>query len=84
MHLLISLQEQAQKLLFLKKKTRRCDSLCDSSFRISDDAINKDISFIEKMGVEIKTGTEITSVQELKAEGYDAVIVAGGARNRAL
>ena len=48
-------------------------------FRISDDAINKDISFIEKMGVEIKTGTEITSVQELKAEGYDAVIVAVGA-----
>lgn len=48
-------------------------------FRISDDAIDKDISFIEKMGVEIQTGREITSVQELKAEGYDAVIVAVGA-----
>ena len=48
-------------------------------FRISNEAIDKDISFIEKMGVEIKTGTEITSVQELKAQGYDAVIVAVGA-----
>ena len=48
-------------------------------FRISGEAIDKDISFIEKMGVEIKTGTEITSVQELKEQGYDAVIVAVGA-----
>ena len=30
-------------------------------FRISDDAIDKDISFIQKMGVEIKTGTEVKS-----------------------
>ena len=48
-------------------------------FRISDDAIDKDVSFIQKMGVEIKTGTEVKSVQELKAQGYDAVIVATGA-----
>ena len=38
-------------------------------FRVSNEAIDKDVSFIEKMGVEIKTGTEITSVQELKAQG---------------
>ena len=37
-------------------------------FRISGEAIDKDISFIEKMGVEIKTGTEITSVQELNKD----------------
>ena len=48
-------------------------------FRIEDDAIDKDISFIEKMGVEIRTNTEITSVAELKAQGYDAVILAIGA-----
>ena len=29
-------------------------------FRISDEAIDKDISFIEKMGVEIRTNTEIS------------------------
>ena len=48
-------------------------------FRIPDSAIEKDISFIEKMGVTIKTGTEITSVADLKAQGFDAVIVATGA-----
>lgn len=48
-------------------------------FRISEDAIDKDISFIEKMGVEIRTNTEITSVADVKAQGYDAVILATGA-----
>ena len=48
-------------------------------FRIGDAAIAKDISFIQKMGVEICTNTEITSVADLKAQGYDAVILAIGA-----
>ena len=48
-------------------------------FRIGDAAIDKDISFIQKMGVEIRSNTEITSVADLKAQGYDAVILAIGA-----
>ena len=48
-------------------------------FRIGDAAIDKDISFIQKMGVEIRTNTEITSVADLKAQGYDAVILEIGA-----
>ena len=48
-------------------------------FRISDDAIDKDVSFIEKMGVTVKTGVTVESVKALKEEGYDAVIVAVGA-----
>ena len=48
-------------------------------FRIPDAFIDKDISFIEKMGVEIRTNTEITSIADVKAQGYDAVIVATGA-----
>ena len=48
-------------------------------FRIGDAAIDKDISFIQKMGVEIRTNTEITSVADLKAQGYDAVTLAIGA-----
>lgn len=48
-------------------------------FRIGDAAIDKDISFIQKMGVEIRTNTEITSVADLKAQGYDAVILTIGA-----
>ncbi len=47
-------------------------------FRISDGAIDKDISFIQKLGVEIRTDTEITSVEEIKKD-YDAVVVAVGA-----
>ena len=48
-------------------------------FRISEDAIDKDVSFIEKMGVTVKTGVTVESVKALKEEGYDAVIVAVGA-----
>ena len=48
-------------------------------FRIPETTIDKDVSFIEKMGVEIRTNTEITSVADVKAQGYDAVIVATGA-----
>ena len=48
-------------------------------FRIGDAAIDKDISFIQKMGVEICKNTEINSVADLKAQGYDAVILAIGA-----
>lgn len=47
-------------------------------FRIPETTIDKDVSFIEKMGVEIRTNTEITSVADVKAQGYDAVIVATG------
>lgn len=48
-------------------------------FRIPEEAIDKDVSFIEKMGVEIRTNTEITSIEEIRAAGFDAVIVAVGA-----
>ncbi|MDO4336690.1 MAG: putative selenate reductase subunit YgfK [Eubacteriales bacterium] len=48
-------------------------------FRIPDASIDKDISFIEKLGVEIRTNTEVASIGEIKARGYDAVIVAVGA-----
>ena len=51
------------------------------SFRIPSESIDKDISFIEKMGVHIYTGSEITSVVQLKQAGYDAVILALGAGN---
>ncbi|MBQ1311306.1 MAG: putative selenate reductase subunit YgfK, partial [Blautia sp.] len=47
-------------------------------FRISQEAIDKDISFLEKMGVEIRTGCEISDFAQLRAQ-YGAVIVAIGA-----
>lgn len=49
------------------------------NFRIGADVIQKDVAFIEKLGVRIETGREITDVAALKAEGFDAVVLALGA-----
>ncbi|MDD3142430.1 MAG: FAD-dependent oxidoreductase, partial [Lachnospiraceae bacterium] len=49
------------------------------SFRITGDAIDKDISLIEKMGADIRTNVEIGSIEELKAKGYEDIVVAVGA-----
>lgn len=48
-------------------------------FRISDDAIDKDIALIERMGVRIHTSTPAPGLAELKATGYRTVIFAVGA-----
>ena len=47
-------------------------------FRISDEAIDNDAKLIEAMGVEIVTGREIDSVDEVKKD-YDYVVLALGA-----
>lgn len=49
------------------------------SFRISDEAIDKDVALMEKMGVEVKLNTEAPSVAELKAQGYTHIFFAVGA-----
>ena len=49
------------------------------SFRIGDDAIDKDVALIERMGANIHTSTPAPSLSELKAWGYDTVIFAVGA-----
>lgn len=48
-------------------------------FRISSEAIDCDVALVLKTGVTVKTGCEAASVQALKDEGYDAVVVASGA-----
>lgn len=48
-------------------------------FRISNDAIDRDIAFIEKLGADIRTNTEIDDIASLAKEGYDYVIIANGA-----
>jgi len=48
-------------------------------FRISAEAIAKDIALCKAFGAEIVCGREITSVVELKAEGYTDIIIAVGA-----
>ena len=48
-------------------------------FRIPDDAIDRDIALIEKMGARIHTLTPAPGLAELKATGYHTVIFAVGA-----
>lgn len=47
-------------------------------FRISEEAIEKDVALIKAMGAELSGGVEIQDLAELKAQ-YDAVVVAVGA-----
>lgn len=48
-------------------------------FRISSEAIDKDIKLMEKMGQEVKLGTEAASIKELKEQGYEYILFATGA-----
>ena len=50
-------------------------------FRIDDSVIEKDAALLEKLGVKVFYGREVTSVKELQEE-YDAVILAVGAYKR--
>ena len=49
------------------------------AFRISDEDIDRDVELCLAYGAKVKTGVEVTSVAELKAEGYTDVVVACGA-----
>lgn len=49
------------------------------SFRISDEAIEKDIALVKAMGAEILLDTEAPTVDELKAKGYTHILFAVGA-----
>ena len=49
------------------------------AFRITDEAIDKDVALIEKYNVEVKLGAPAPSVAELKAAGYTHILLAVGA-----
>ena len=49
------------------------------AFRISDEAIDKDIALMERYGVEVKCGAPAPSVEELKKLGYTHILIATGA-----
>lgn len=48
-------------------------------FRISDEAVEKDVALCKKMGVNIFLNTEAPTVDELKAQGYTHILFAVGA-----
>lgn len=49
-------------------------------FRISNEAIDKDAELAKAMGAQFKTGCEIKSIADLKAQGYKNIIIAVGAQ----
>ena len=49
------------------------------SFRISEEAIEKDAALMRKMGVDVKLNTPAPTVKELKEQGYTHIFVATGA-----
>ena len=49
------------------------------SFRIPDEAIDKDVALMEKYGVEVRLGAPAPTVSELKALGYTHILLAVGA-----
>ena len=49
------------------------------AFRIPDEAIDKDISIMERLGVTVKCGAPAPSVEELKKQGYTHILMATGA-----
>ena len=49
------------------------------AFRISDEAIDKDIALMQRYGVEVKCGAPAPSVDALKKMGYTHILLATGA-----
>ena len=49
------------------------------AFRISDEALDKDVALMECLGVEVKCGAPAPSVDELKKMGYTHILMATGA-----
>ena len=49
------------------------------AFRISDEALDKDVALMERLGVEVKCGAPAPSVDELKKMGYTHILMATGA-----
>lgn len=51
-------------------------------FRIDDSVIAKDAKLLEQLGVDIRLHTEAPSVEALKADGFEAIVLAVGASKR--
>ncbi|MGD8896742.1 MAG: FAD-dependent oxidoreductase [Acidobacteriota bacterium] len=49
------------------------------SYRLPKDVLDRDIKNVTALGVEIRTNSRVRSINELKEQGFDAVLLAGGA-----
>lgn len=69
----------------LYEKRARLGGVVDGvipDFRIDADVIAKDAAFLEKLGVDIQLNSPVSSVADLKADGFDSVVLAVGAYKR--
>ncbi len=48
-------------------------------FRISDEAVDKDVALCSRYGAKFRTGCEVKAVEDLKKEGYTDILLAVGA-----
>jgi len=48
-------------------------------YRLPKDVVDRDIKNVTALGVQIKTGQRVTSVPDLKQQGFNAILVATGA-----
>ncbi|MDE2181547.1 MAG: FAD-dependent oxidoreductase [Alphaproteobacteria bacterium] len=49
------------------------------AYRLPKDVVDRDIKNVTALGVEIRTGHRVTSLPELKRQGFDAVLITTGA-----
>ncbi len=49
------------------------------SYRLPKDVVDRDIKNVTALGVEIKTGHRVTSLPDLKQQGFNAILLAAGA-----
>jgi len=50
-------------------------------YRLPADVLDAEINYIKAAGVTVMTGVKIATIEELKAQGYDAVFLAVGSHN---
>lgn len=48
-------------------------------FRISDEAILKDVALVQAMGIKVVTNTKVEDLEECQRQGFDFVVLAAGA-----
>jgi len=53
------------------------------AYRLPKEALDKEIDYLKEIGVEIKTGQRVDSVDQLLQDGYDSVYLACGAHQGA-
>ena len=51
------------------------------SYRLPAEVVERDIANVTALGVEIATGTRVDDLDELKRDGFDAVLLATGTQN---